>query len=465
MPPTHDVVFIGAGLASLTAARSLNGHRIAILEARNRAGGRAFTSSETPEAVDLGCSMIHGFKEGNPAAKLITRELSMDVHIPEGAKGLVYGANGVLSEADASSLFATSAQNAFNPSPTTPVDASIASLLFPNLKNDPRLVALARTAEIGAGATLEEQAAKYAGFEQGCKGADAWPVGGYGAEVVRNLLADVKASGGEVHLDSEVVSVEDLGAQEGVKVTTKGGKEFTAKVVISTIPHAVLREAPPNFSPPLPAQFTSAIERMRTGALEKIVLSYPSAWWPSPSETGSFLLLPLTDSPFSSSSSSDKPSSLSDLFSRIVIPVISFQRLASTPHPTLLAYIGADAARVLSTFPDSEVTSAFHSYLVSRLSLSSPPPEPSVALVTSWLRDPFSRGATSTPVVLSSSSDGEPNTPLDFILVARPTWEGRLGWAGEHTVLDNHGSVAGAVESGRREGERVKELLERLAEA
>ncbi|GAA5828955.1 hypothetical protein JCM11251_004078 [Rhodosporidiobolus azoricus] len=460
MSPTYDAVLIGAGLASLTAARSLAGSRIAIVEARNRVGGRALTTQETPQPVDLGCSMIHGFREGNPAAKLITGELGMDVYIPEGAKGLVYGNDGPLSEADATSLFATSAQNAFAPPPSVPADVSIASLLFPNLKNDARLVALARTAEIGSGEVLEKQSAKYAGFEQGFGGTDAFPVGGYGAEVVHNLLADVKAAGGEVFLNEEVVSLEDLGATEGVKLTTKSGKELIAKAVISTIPHAVLREAPPKFSPPLSRQFTSAIERMRTGALEKVVLTYPSAWWPSPSDSGSFLLLPLTDS-----ASTDKPPSLRDLFSRSTIPVTSFQRIASTPHPTLLGYLGADAARYISSYSEEEVACAFHAYLVERLAPSSPSsvPEPTTKIVTSWLRDPYSRGATSTPVLLTQSSDGEPNSPLDYILVARPQWEGRLGFAGEHTDLDNHGSVAGAVISGRREGERVRELLERLA--
>jgi monoamine oxidase len=75
--PTYDTLILGAGLAALTAARSLTHHRIAILEARDRVGGRAYTSTDTPRPVDLGCSMIHGFREGNPAAKLITEELGM----------------------------------------------------------------------------------------------------------------------------------------------------------------------------------------------------------------------------------------------------------------------------------------------------------------------------------------------------------------------------------------------------
>ncbi|GEM09273.1 flavin containing amine oxidase [Rhodotorula toruloides] len=405
--------------------------------------------------------MIHGFREGVPTAKLITHELGMDVHVPEGAKGVVYGPNGPLADAEATSLFATSAHNAFTPPSGVPADASIASLLIPTLKPDPRLVALARTAEIGAGVELEGMCAKYAGFEQGFKGTDGFPEGGYG-EVMKNLVADIKAAGGEVHLDTEVTKIEDLGAGKGVRLATKDGGRYTAKVIISTIPHAVLQHSPPTFQPPLSPLYTSAIERMRTGSLEKVVLSYPSAWWPSPEENGSFLLLPLQDP--SVPLTEVKPTSLRDVLARTVIPVSSFQRIASTSHPTLLAYMGAASARYISSFAPDEVASAFHDYLVERLSPSSPPPAPTVKLVTNWQCDPFSLGATSTPVPLTQSRDGERASPLDFVIASRPTWDGRLGFAGEHTDLDNHGSVAGAAISGKREGLRVKELLERLAE-
>ncbi|GAA5949048.1 hypothetical protein JCM21900_003186 [Sporobolomyces salmonicolor] len=458
---SYDTIIIGTGLSALSAARTLSPHggSIALLEARDRIGGRAHTHPEGAP-VDLGCSMIHGVREGNPAKKLV-EALKMDVHIAEGAKGLVIGDNGPLSEDEATSLFASSSQTAFKPSPSTPSNASIAALLLPTIQHDPRLVALARTAEIGAGITLEETSAKYAGFERGFAGTDGWPEGGYG-EVVKNLVADLKATGGEVHLEEEVVALEDLGAEKGVKVTTRRGTTLIAKAVISTIPLAVLQQRPPTFSPALSAPFLGAIGRTRVGVLEKVVLGYPSAWWPSPSDNGSFLLLPL-----SAADTTAPPRSLPDLFARTVIPVASFQRLASPPHPTLLAYLGADAGKFISAFPAEEVAAALHDYIVSRLAPASatPVPEPMRQVVTSWLKDPFSLGATSTPVPLApSSSSGEASTPLDFILLARPEWDGRLGFAGEHTDLDNHGSVAGAVISGVREGERVRGLLERAAE-
>jgi phytoene dehydrogenase-like protein len=59
-----DVVVIGAGIAGLACAQALCGRglRVAVLEARDRIGGRIFTrhpgATETP--VELGAEFIHG---------------------------------------------------------------------------------------------------------------------------------------------------------------------------------------------------------------------------------------------------------------------------------------------------------------------------------------------------------------------------------------------------------------------
>ena len=60
-----DVIIIGAGAAGLAAARELAGHRIAILEARDRIGGRIHTLHPTGLAlpIELGAEFIHGEPE------------------------------------------------------------------------------------------------------------------------------------------------------------------------------------------------------------------------------------------------------------------------------------------------------------------------------------------------------------------------------------------------------------------
>jgi pseudooxynicotine oxidase len=64
MPDEQDVIVIGAGLAGLTAARELGhaGHRVLLLEARDRLGGRAYTSHLGESEVELGGAFVHWFQ-------------------------------------------------------------------------------------------------------------------------------------------------------------------------------------------------------------------------------------------------------------------------------------------------------------------------------------------------------------------------------------------------------------------
>ena len=57
----YDVAVIGGGMAGIAAARDCreNGFRTVIVEARNRLGGRTFTSTFADHVVDLGGSWIH----------------------------------------------------------------------------------------------------------------------------------------------------------------------------------------------------------------------------------------------------------------------------------------------------------------------------------------------------------------------------------------------------------------------
>lgn len=57
----YDAIVIGAGYAGLTAARDLTtcGHRVLLLEARDRIGGRAWTSTIHEHQFEMGGTYVH----------------------------------------------------------------------------------------------------------------------------------------------------------------------------------------------------------------------------------------------------------------------------------------------------------------------------------------------------------------------------------------------------------------------
>ncbi|KAL8277982.1 hypothetical protein RQP46_009614 [Phenoliferia psychrophenolica] len=449
-----DCLIIGSGLSALAAARTLTaaGRSVALVEARSRAGGRASTHRDGL-TVDLGCAQIHGWNEGNPVRK-VAESFGITAHVVDGASLSVVGDSGILSEADATALLTTSRSLAFSPSSPPAPTTSLAAALLPSLTS-PHLVALARTTEIGAGVPLETLSARYHGFGRAMGGTDGAPTKGY-SEIVDKLVAEVTGKGAKLTFDEEVVKVESV--DQGVKVTARSGASWTAKYAISTIPLGVLKTSPPTFSPPLSSAFTAALERTENGVLEKVVLSYaPTAvWWPAPTTTGTYLVLPTT--------TSTAPKSLAELFASTIISVTNLARTAFTAPPALLIYLGSAAGAFIAPYSEAEIGTALHQYLVSRLAPSSSPASvegPAKTIVTRWLADPFARGATSAPTTLSRSKDGELATPLDYILLSRDEWSGRLGFGGEHTEMDTRGSAAGAWISGEREGRRVAGLLER----
>jgi len=468
MTPTVDTVIIGAGWAGAVAARHLAnaGQSVVVLEARDRIGGRAFTLRDNPGQsfpIDLGCSAIHGYNEGNPAKELAAQAL-VEVTLAKAQPRIIVGPEGPLPAPVQNQLkhnlneaiVAARAQARDSIPPGTITLASSllnpASALFTGLCERLTLTQVtqfAQTLEIPLGARLDEISMCWYGFEDNFAGSDGVPEGGF-----QNLLSKVfvaaRNRGATVRQGEVVAAIEHTssGPLSNVRVTTANGT-YSARTVLCTIPLGVLQSKDaPVFEPSLPARRQAVIARTKVGALNKLVLSYPLAWW-EPSDVGSFVLLPL-DEPHTGDI---EQLSLEELLRTTTAVVVA---VSTEPKAMLMAMFGADHAIALERFQDSELQVGAHEYLVRRLVHQSTgtPPAPTHSYLTRWSKDPFSRGATTTPVQV-----GESRSPLDFAELAKPLWNGALGFAGEHTSLHNRGSIAGAVESGLREAKRIERLL------
>lgn len=306
--------------------------------------------------------------------------------------------------------------------------------------------------EVPLGLKLEKASLKWAGWESTTNfaGSDAAPEGGYEA-LVGKVFDDATGKGAQVKLNAVVSGVKEC--ESSVAVSTKDGQTYSGKTVISTIPLGTLKALSGDFfNPALPAALTEVIHGTHVGVLEKLLLQYPSAWWPQAETVGSYTFLPTSDaSSLSPTSSADEVFAASTLIcANFACPTLP----GSTP--TLLTYLSETPATLLAEQDPKAVAAAYHRSLVQRFQPSSAPPEPSASSLTNWLTDEFSRGATTTPSIVSENGE---RSPMDFKELSRPVWAGKLGFAGEHTEMENRGSVAGAVLSGYREADRVDRLL------
>jgi len=335
---------------------------------------------------------------------------------------------------------------------TNPADPTLAQTSSASASAHKDLAAgLARSLEVPLGLKLEKASLRWAGWESttAFAGSDAAPEGGY-EDLVGRVVDEAKSHGAEVKLGTTISQVKRK--DEGVVVVDDTGKEYLAKSAVVTIPLGVLKTLPSEaFKPALPKQLQETIAGTHVGVLEKLLLRYPSAWWPNADQVGSYTFLPTSTAPVTESSS------LAEVFAASTIITANFAGPSlPNPSPTLLSYLSETPATAALRRDPAEVAQAFHDFLVTRLKPSEQPPKPTGSELTNWLTDPLSRGATTTPSIISENGE---RSPMDFKELGRPVWDGRLGFAGEHTEMENRGSVAGAVLSGFREAERVNRLL------
>jgi monoamine oxidase len=412
------VVVIGAGLAGLAAARELqhNGADVLVLEARDRRGGRIWTSSQWQDMpVDLGATWIHGVKD-NPITQLAD-ELQTPRVKTSYEKAQIYTTDGkpmtTIQEEEVTRMakvVSNTLRKAQNRDPDRSILESIEPLMVEYRDSPDRLrlihFLLSEEFEQEYSGSVERLSTHWFDDAKEFDGGDAFFLRGFGV-IVEHL-----ARGLDIRLSQEVRSIH-WDTTELRVFTDKS--EFRADHVVITLPLGVLKSGSVRFEPELPFEKQVAISKLGMGVLNKCYLRFDKVFWPEDADWLGFV----------SARRGDWDS------------WVSLHRAAKMP--VLLGFSAADRGRELESLSDQRIVASAMQAL--KTIFGSRIPNPVDHQVTRWASDPYARGSYSYNAV---GSHPQMRSDLMFTLAKR------LFFAGEATNREHFGTAHGAFSSGLR---------------
>lgn len=417
-------IIIGAGFAGLAAAHALHtaGEQVQVLEARDRIGGRAWTSEEFANfPVEFGAELIHGNRVST--WEWVKRLQLRTVHWQKQDDSLVRMENGaLLTMAEACARYPdfdlTRSWNLMHP-PSAGEDEDWRSYLIrigftgEQLRYVSRSFANATGEEMrltSARAMLAEISASDAEIGSG----DYRILEGYAA-IYRELARDVP-----VELNAIVTRVD---WSDDVTVTLDDGRTFDAEHLIVTLPVGVLQSGAVTFNPSLPDDKQSAIEGIIMGSVIKMIYRFKRDILPP--NIGAF-------------------------YSDLNPPMWWSPSLGRKPRTDIVwtAFVSGDRARELLDMGEGRALKFGLNSL--RTELDNRMIEPVATQFVNWVADPYSRGGYS--VLKPGHHDARD-------ILAKPTPP--LFWAGEATAPHHKAAtVHGAYDSGVRAAQELLAVLE-----
>jgi monoamine oxidase len=422
----RSVIVVGAGLAGLAAARDLaaRGVKVTVLEARNRIGGRIWTSNDWPGLpMDLGASWIHG-TNGNPLTKLAdvigAKRLATSYDSSMALDATGKAVDLARAYAKAEGVIAAARKKAEARDADQSLEAAlVASPAWQKAgADDRRLIrhVLNGSVEAEYGGASSEVSAWYFDASKDFGGGDVLFPGGF-AQIVAHL-----ARGLAIRTSAPVAAIAPEGT--GVAITLRGGEILRADHVLVTVPLGVLKKGDIAFDRPLATSRLQAIETIGMGLLNKCWLRFDRVAWPADVDWIEWV--------------GPRPGYWSQW--------VSLARVAGAP--VLLAFHAADAARSLEPLTDAHMANEAHRALQSMFGANFP--APNAVQVTRWGQDPFTHGAYSFNAVGTTPATRKALSGFD--------WDGRLSFAGEACDGSYSGTAHGALLSGQAAARAVLAL-------
>lgn len=412
VPSNPDVAIVGAGAAGIAAARRLlaAGLTVALVEARDRVGGRALTTRLLGHPIDLGAHWLHagsvnplvalGHARGEPL-----RRAPEDGHLSVGRRKASRAERAALGRAfDRADRALTAGAAEEGP------DRPAASALPPTL--GPWRARVAGVHGVLSGRPLAEVSLHdFPSMEFG----ENWFIrGGFGAYVAR------LAQGLPISLGTPVRRIDWSG--RGIALETGAGR-IEARAVLVTAPVMVLRDQGAlAFAPALPGPVRGAIDGFLAGHYEHVVMSWPGS--------------PFRGADRFASVAGDKPAP--GVFSRI--------------DGSAFHYLVLDDPAVRAVDRHDDTADAARRYARAALARQfggEAARGVAIPAVTEWRRDPLARGSWAVvPPGHAGARD----------LLKAPVGD-RIWFAGEALSNDQWGTVGGAWAEGERAADAIAAAL------
>ena len=416
-----QLLILGAGMAGLSAAIALAraGHRVTVLEARNRVGGRVATDRQTLGfACDTGAGWIHGPEGGNPltalavqagASTFITQDDSVQVFDSRG-QDVTDAQFGSAGDGKFQALLQKLTRWSENHTGADPSLAeAIGQLDRSALSNPYTLYPLSTDTEFDAGGPLEQLSALHWAEDEKFPGRDVIFPQGYDA-LPRWLAQPATDAGVRIELNTVAHRIAHDAA--GVRVYTHQG-EYAAQALICTLPLGVLQAGRVVFDPPLPAQHRAAIQKLGVGRVNKVFCHFDTTFWPRAVQYFGY------HAPVRG----------------LLAYWLNYRTFSNIP--CLVGICSGNAGAAIERMTDAQIQAEVTTALRTMFGSNTPPPK--AVLCTRWGADPFALGSYSFAAQGSAASD--------YAQLAQPVSR-RLVLAGEHTSANYRATVHGAYLAG-----------------